>query len=70
MRLNVRIAYLADEVDFGDGAPTAQFRQMAVEYRAALDAELARWKALLQTDGAAINRRLTAAGLPPITPAR
>jgi hypothetical protein len=43
---------------------------MAAEYRAALDAELARWKALLQTDGAAINRRLTAAGLPPITPAR
>ncbi len=70
MRLNVRIAYLEDEVDFGDGAPTAQFRQMAAEYRAALDAELARWKALLQTDGAAINRRLTAAGLPPITAAR
>jgi photosystem II stability/assembly factor-like uncharacterized protein len=70
MRLNVRIAYLEDEVDFGDGAPTAQFRQMAAEYRAALDAELARWKALAQTEIAAVNRRLSAAGLPPITPGK
>jgi len=39
MRLNVRISYLEDEVDYGGGAPTEQFRQMAVEYRSALDAE-------------------------------
>jgi photosystem II stability/assembly factor-like uncharacterized protein len=67
MRLNVRIAYLEDEVDYGDGAPTLQFHQMATEYRAALDAELARWKALRETDLPALNRQLTAHGLPAIT---
>ncbi len=66
MRLNVRIAYLEDEIDFGDGAPTAQFRQMAAEYRAALDAELARWKALVETDVPALNRQLSARGLSPV----
>ncbi len=66
MRLNVRIAYLEDEIDFGDGAPTAQFREMAAEYRTALDAELARWKALTGTDVPALNRQLAAHGLPAI----
>ena len=66
MRLNVRIAYLEDEVDYGDGAPTAQFRQMAAEYRTALDAELARWKVIVDRDLPALNRQLAARGLPPI----
>ncbi len=66
MRLNVRIAYLEDEIDFGDGAPTTQFRQMAAEYRAAFDIERGRWKALTQTDVPAINRQLAARGLPSI----
>jgi photosystem II stability/assembly factor-like uncharacterized protein len=67
MELNARIAYLADEVDFGDGAPTAQFQQMAREYRQALDAQLARWSALKTTDLPAMNRRLESHGLPAVT---
>ena len=66
MRLNVRIAYLEDEVDYGDGAPTEQFRQMAAEYRRALDAEKTRWNAIVTTDIPALNRQLTSMGLPPI----
>jgi hypothetical protein len=66
MRLNVRIAYLEDEIDFGDGAPTAQFREMAAEYRTALDRELGRWKTLLQTDVPALNGLLAKRGLPAI----
>jgi photosystem II stability/assembly factor-like uncharacterized protein len=67
MRLNVRIAYLEDEIDYGDGAPTEQFRQMTEEYRKALGAEQARWKALVTTDIPAINRQLSAIGAPQIT---
>ncbi len=66
MRLNVRIAYLEDEVDYGDGAPTEQFSQMTSEYRSALDAEEARWKAILTTDLPALNRQLAALGLPQV----
>jgi photosystem II stability/assembly factor-like uncharacterized protein len=66
MRLNVRLAYLEDEVDYGDGAPTEQFRQMASEYRTALDSEADRWKAILTRDVPAINRQLAAIGLPQI----
>jgi photosystem II stability/assembly factor-like uncharacterized protein len=67
MRLNARIAYLEDEVDYGDGAPTDQFRRMATEYRGALDAELARWKAIMTTDIPALNRQLAALGLPAVS---
>ena len=47
-------------------APTTQFRQMAAEYRPALDAELARWKAILAKDLPALNRQLAARGLPEV----
>ncbi len=67
MRLNVRIAYLEDEVDYGDGAPTEQFRQMTSEYRSALDAEEARWKEIVTTDLPALNRQLAALGLPQVS---
>ncbi len=46
MRLNARIAYLEDEVDFGDGAPTTQFREMAAEYEQQLNQLVRKWKAL------------------------
>jgi hypothetical protein len=67
MRLNVRVAYLEDEVDYGDGAPTEQFRQMTSEYRSALDAEKARWTAIVTTDLPALNRQLAPLRLPQIT---
>jgi len=63
MRLNVRIAYLEDEVDYGDGAPTEQFRQMATEYGNALAAEKARWNTIVTADIPPLNRQLAAAGL-------
>ena len=66
MQLNVRIAYLEDEVDFGDGAPTRQFREMAAEYRSALDAQLAAWAKLTSTELVAMNKVLQARGLPVI----
>jgi hypothetical protein len=66
MRLSVRIAYLEDEVDYGDGAPTGQFRRMTAEYRAVLDAELAKWKLVVERDLPALNRQLAAHGLPEI----
>ena len=67
MQLNVRAAYLEDEVDFGDGAPTSQFEEMTREYRRDLDAQLARWQQLRTTGLAELNRRLAAKGLAPIT---
>ena len=67
MHLNVRIAYLEDEVDFGDGAPTAQFSEMAAEYRRALDAELTRWKILKDTALPRLNDELRQRGLAPVT---
>lgn len=67
MQLNVRIAYLEDEVDFGDGAPTSQFRQMTAEYRKALNTALAGWHWISGDDLAALNRVLAANGLPAVT---
>jgi photosystem II stability/assembly factor-like uncharacterized protein len=66
MQLNVRIAYLEDEIDFGDGAPTAQFRELAAEYRRALDAQMAAWKKLTLTELAALNKVLQTRGLPAV----
>ncbi len=66
MQLNVRIAYLEDEVDLGDGAPTAQFRQMTKDYRTTLDGALAGWHRLTAADLAALNRVLAANGLPAV----
>jgi photosystem II stability/assembly factor-like uncharacterized protein len=66
MRLNVRIAYLEDEVDYGDGAPTEQFREMASEYRHAFDAEKARWTAIVTTEIPALNRHLAGLRLPQV----
>jgi hypothetical protein len=39
---------------------------MAAEYRTALDAELARWKVIVDRDLPALNRQLEARGLPVI----
>ncbi len=64
MRLNARIAYLEDEVDFGDGAPTAQFLEMTRLYRRELDQQMARWTSLKKTDLPAVNRALEGRGLP------
>jgi hypothetical protein len=64
MQLNARIAYLEDEVDFGDGAPTAQFLEMTRAYRRELDQQLARWKTLKEVELPKMNRALQERGLP------
>ena len=56
--LNSKIAYLEDEVDYGDGAPTAQFQQMAQEYLQELQQQLTAWRQLKQTGLAALNRQM------------
>ena len=56
--LNSKIAYLEDEVDFGDGAPTAQFKEMARQYLAELDQQIERWRELQRNDLAALNRQM------------
>ena len=56
--LNSKIAYLEDEVDFGDGAPTAQFQEMAKLYLARLADQIQRWDTLQKTDLAALNRQM------------
>jgi hypothetical protein len=66
MQLNARIAYLEDEVDFGDGAPTAQFVEMAELYRKQLDRELSRWIVIQERQLPALNRVLQSRGLPPL----
>ena len=58
MHLNARIAYLEDEVDFGDGAPTQQFGEMADQYRQELDKQLTRWKILKDTALPRLNDEL------------
>jgi photosystem II stability/assembly factor-like uncharacterized protein len=67
MELNARIAYLEDEVDFGDGAPTTQFVEMTREYGQELDAQIAEWNRLKQTALPILNQHLATAGLPPVT---
>jgi hypothetical protein len=56
--LNSKIAYLEDEVDYGDGAPTVQFQQMAQEYLQQLQQQLTAWRQLKQTGLAALNRQM------------
>ena len=67
--LNSKIAYLEDEVDFGDTAPTAQFREMATEYEQHLQEQLTRWETLKAQDLKALNDRLHARGIDAIFPA-
>jgi photosystem II stability/assembly factor-like uncharacterized protein len=56
--LNSKIAYLEDEVDFGDGAPTVPFKEMTQIYLRRLGQEVAEWKQLQQNDLAALNRQM------------
>ncbi|MDE3156943.1 MAG: glycosyl hydrolase, partial [Acidobacteriota bacterium] len=61
--LNSKIAYLEDEVDFGDTAPTAQFREMTRDYEQRLAATVGQWEALQQHELKALNDQLHAKGI-------
>jgi hypothetical protein len=62
--LNSKIAYLEDEVDFGDGAPTTQFEEMAKQYLAELDQQIGLWRGLQQNELAALNRQMERQHIP------
>ena len=62
--LNSKIAYLEDEVDFGDGAPTAQFQQMAQQYLQELDQQIKSWRELRERDLALLNRKIEQQHIP------
>jgi photosystem II stability/assembly factor-like uncharacterized protein len=62
--LNSKIAYLEDEVDFGDGAPTEQFREMAREYLGELQQQIERWKELQKKELAVLNRQMEESHIP------
>ncbi|MDE3137362.1 MAG: hypothetical protein KGL59_12360, partial [Acidobacteriota bacterium] len=62
--LNSKIAYLEDEVDFGDGAPTTQFEEMARHYLGELDQQIGLWKKLQQNELAELNREMERQHIP------
>jgi len=64
--LNSKIAYLEDEVDFGDGAPTAQFEEMAQQYLQELQKQIDRWHELQRNELAALNRQIEQERIPEI----
>ncbi len=66
IRLNNKLAALQGTVESGDYRPTAQAQAVFKELSGRLDKELARLSALVTTDLAEFNRRLTGAGLEPV----
>ncbi len=68
--LNSKIAYLEDEVDFGDTAPTTQFREMTKDYEQQLAAAIGRWEALQAHELKALNDQLHAKGIGTVFVAR
>jgi photosystem II stability/assembly factor-like uncharacterized protein len=62
--LNSKIAYLEDEVDFGDGAPTMQFEEMARQYLGELDQQVELWQKLQQNELAELNRQMERQHIP------
>ena len=69
IRLNNKLAALQGTVESGDGRPTDQAYAVFKQLAARLDTQLARLDAIVKTDLAAFNTRLTAAKLKPVTDA-
>ena len=67
IRLNNKLAALQGVVESGDFRPTDQARAVFKQLSARLAGELARLEALVTTDLAAFNERLTKARLKPVT---
>ncbi len=67
VRLNVRIAYLSNEVNMmSANAPTAQFHAEYAEYRRAMESVVRRWRSLEGRDLNALNATLRSNRLPPV----
>ncbi len=68
VRLNVKLAQLADVVGSADAAPTRQARQVFDELRARVDAQLARLYELVKRELAEFNRLIRESGVPAVAP--
>ena len=65
--LDAKLAMLGNIVESADTAPTQQAREAFVEVGNRLDASLAKWKAIQQTELAEFNNMLKKANLAPAT---
>lgn len=61
------LAALETDLESADGAPTAGQRALLADYGGKLDARLAEWRKLRDTELPRLDARLRAAGLPPVT---
>jgi hypothetical protein len=68
VRLNVKLAQLADVVGSADAAPTKQARQVFDELSARVDAQLGRLRELVERDVVEFNRLIREAGVPAVVP--
>jgi len=66
-RLNARFGTLLEVVEGADAAPTGQAVEAFAQARAALGAKLQRWQELRGRDAEAVNEKLRAANLPPLS---
>jgi photosystem II stability/assembly factor-like uncharacterized protein len=64
---NGTLASLESAAEASDAAPSQGMQSIAAETIAAVDADWERWQKIKDSDLAALNRALTAAGMPPIT---
>jgi hypothetical protein len=67
-RLNAKLAALTSVVASADTAPTRQAVEVFLDLSARIDAQLARWRAVRDTDVAAFGALVAAAGLPAVVP--
>jgi len=68
VRLNVKLAQLADVVGSADAAPTKQARDVFDELSARVDAQLGRLRELVERDVAEFNRLIRESGVPAVVP--
>lgn len=69
IRLNNKLASLADSAGTGDWAPTAQAQAVRKEVTAAIDRELAKLQEVWEKDLPALNRLAGEKGVPAVVPA-
>ena len=67
-RLNVKLAGLSSAASSADAAPTRQALEVLDELSARIDREIARWRALLDGEGAAFSELIRRADIPAVAP--
>jgi photosystem II stability/assembly factor-like uncharacterized protein len=68
VKLNAKLAALTSVVASADGAPTRQSYEVFRDLCARIDAQIERYRKLLETDVAAFNAAVLEAGLAPVAP--